>query len=57
MLPNSFKSALVPLVANVPQRIGWRGEMRYGVLNDVRVLHKLSFPLMVERYVTLAYDK
>lgn len=31
--------------------------MRYGLLNDVRVLDKEAWPLMVERYVALAYDK
>lgn len=56
ILPNSAKSALIPFFAKIPQRTGWKGEMRYGLLNDLRPDRKV-FQYMVERYVALAYPK
>ena len=56
ILPNSAKSALIPFFANIPKRTGWKGEMRYGLLNDLR-LHKKSFQYMIERYIALAFTK
>ena len=54
VLPNSLKSALVPFMAGIPQRIGFTGESRYGLINVRHDLDKNALPLMVERFAQLA---
>ena len=54
VLPNSFKSALVPFWARIPDRVGWLGECRVGLLNGWRRLDPERYPLMIERFMALA---
>ena len=55
--PRSYKAALVPFFAKAKKRTGYRGEMRYGVLNDIRILDKKILKQTVQRYVALSNDK
>lgn len=57
ILPNSFKSAFIPFFAGIPIRTSWRGEMRWGLLNDIRYLNKEKLPLMIERFMALGLNK
>jgi heptosyltransferase-2 len=51
VLPNSWKSALIPFLAGIPRRTGYVGEARYGLLNDLRKAPEAS---MSEHYARLA---
>jgi len=54
VLPNSFKAALIPFFADIPLRVGFIGEFRYGLLNVMHRLDERKTPLMAERYLQLA---
>jgi heptosyltransferase-2 len=53
VLPNTLKYALIPWFAGIAKRVGYKGEMRYGLLN---VMHHDELPArpMVPFYAALA---
>jgi heptosyltransferase-2 len=57
VLPNSWKSALVPFFARIPNRTGFIGECRYGLLNDIRRLQAKKWPRMIDRFCVLGVSK
>jgi len=55
VLPNSLKSALIPWLANIPLRIGYRGEMRFGLINfSLANPSKTNRPPMANHYLALS---
>ncbi|MDR9437529.1 MAG: lipopolysaccharide heptosyltransferase II [Thiohalophilus sp.] len=56
VLPRSFKAALVPWFARILRRTGYRGEMRYGIINDSRRLDKRVLYRTVQRFVALGQE-
>ncbi|MBC08892.1 MAG: lipopolysaccharide heptosyltransferase II [Gammaproteobacteria bacterium] len=54
VLTNSLKSALVPYLARIPIRTSWLGELRYGLINDIRDDSSRYKRLMIERFAALA---
>ncbi len=53
VMPRSFKSALIPWIAGIPRRTGFRGEARFGLINDVRTLDRKVLDQTVKRFVAL----
>jgi heptosyltransferase-2 len=53
--PNSLKSALLPFLAGIPKRIGYLGEMRFGLLTQrLKNPPKIQRPPMVAFYSALS---
>jgi len=56
ILPRSFKSALIPWFARIPKRTGYRGESRFGLINDVRTFDRKVLDQTVKRFIALGID-
>jgi len=56
VMPRTWKSALAPCLAAIPERTGFAGEARFGLLNDIRWGER-ALPRMVDRCVALALPK
>lgn len=56
VLPERFKPALIPALANIPERTGYRGLYRYALLMDIRLARKDLHPQLADRYRALAWD-
>jgi heptosyltransferase II len=53
VLPRSLKAALVPFFAKIPVRTGFRGEWRYGLINDMRPFDPARLNQTVLRFLAL----
>src|SRR5262245_32278596 len=53
VMPRTWKAALAPRLARIPERVGFIGEARFGLLNDCRWGER-KLPRMVDRCAALA---
>ncbi|MBB5047597.1 heptosyltransferase-2 [Rhodopseudomonas rhenobacensis] len=53
VMPRTFKSTIAPWLAGIPQRTGFIGEVRFGLLNDWRRGER-ALPRMIDRCAALA---
>ncbi len=51
-----WKAALAPALAGIPERVGFVGEWRYGLLNDMRYGEK-DLPRMIDQCAVLALPR
>jgi heptosyltransferase II len=56
VMPRTWKSALAPYIAGIPERVGFVGEARFGLINDLRYGEK-KLPRMIDRCGALALPK
>ena len=53
VMPRTWKSALAPALAGIPQRTGFVGEVRFGLINDLRRGER-AMPRLIDKNAALA---
>jgi heptosyltransferase-2 len=53
VLPGTWKSAIAPALAGIPERVGFFGEVRFGLLNQLRWRER-SLPRFIDKNASLA---
>jgi heptosyltransferase II len=53
IMPRTWKAALAPFLAGIPERVGWFGEVRLGLVNDLRWGERKR-PRMIDQCAALA---
>jgi heptosyltransferase-2 len=53
VMPRTWKAALAPFLAGIPERVGWAGEARFVLVNDLRWGERRR-PRMIDRCAALA---
>jgi heptosyltransferase-2 len=56
VMSRKWKAALAPYLAGIPERVGFLGEMRFVLLNDIRPGEK-RYPTMAEQCAALALPR
>ena len=56
ILPRSLKAALIPWFASIERRTGFRGESRYGLINDVRPFDRDILDQTVKCFAALGLE-
>jgi heptosyltransferase-2 len=56
VMPRTWKAAIAPYLAGIPERIGFAGEARFGLLNDLRWGER-KLPRMIDRCGALALPR
>ncbi len=56
VMPRTWKAALAPFLAGIPERVGFAGEARFGLLTDLRWGER-RLPRMIDRCASLALPR